>query len=156
MFRIDVFSEVWNRQCARIVLAIRRLWWRSCHGGAWGRGGGCVCSLIIMKRQTSLALRILYCDVWPLCLATNRADPLPPISCPAPYTRGTTPLKLGGSSLFDCSPFETWKEPLMRLCSLLLSSQTMSVKKQTFKSLSKGRARGFVWLYGIIEAPQRE
>lgn len=78
--------------------------------------------------------------VWPLTEQT------PSLLCRAllPTLEGQHLLKLGGSSLFDCSPFVTWKELLMRPRSLLLSSLTMSVKKQTFKSLS-GRGCLIVW-----------
>lgn len=61
-------------KCACIVLAICRCVMtqtRHCRAHWVGDKVGCSCSLIIIKRQTSLALRILYCDIWPLCLAAR-------------------------------------------------------------------------------------
>lgn len=86
MFHVDhinVFSEVWNRQRARVVLALVRLWWRRPDAAGWsgiGDGAGCTSSLIIIKRQTSLALRILlYIVTFDLCVwPLEQSRPPPP------------------------------------------------------------------------------
>lgn len=105
------FSEVWDRQRARVVFTV--VMTQARQSGARGDGAGCSCSLIIIKRQTSLALRILiYCDVWPLRLATRTEQPPHP-RLPSPYT--------GAWHLF----FNVWSVTpvwLFSFCNLKLTS----------------------------------
>lgn len=100
--------------CFRLITSF----WGMEQSGAQGNGTDCSCSLIIIKRQTSLALRFLiYCDVWPPCLATRTEQPHPNTHLfthqsllPAPGQ--DTFLTCGVSSLFDWFPVVTWNLPL--------------------------------------------